>query len=168
MSAAVHLVAPDLAKWDQLPADVLCVGVFVDDRPLRGAAGLLDWRLAGRISRLIKAGRFSGVTGEALLLPPPGNRLPFKRLLLMGLGRSSEFDQVRYRTEVRRMVEVLAGLAVARWVVEPPGRATGLITPRRALELWIAETRAKATAEVTLIESTGGQREMADVLRAAR
>lgn len=168
MSAAVHLLALDLAKWDQHPADVLCVGVFEDERPLRGSAGLLDWRLAGRLSRLIKAGRFSGASGESLLLPPPGARLPFKRLLLIGLGKSAEFGEARYRAEVRRMTEVLAGLAVARWVVEPPGRATGLIAPRRALELWLAETRGKATGEVTLIESIGGQREMADVLRTAR
>lgn len=164
----MHLVAPDLAKWDTHAADVMAVGVFEDERPLRGAAGLLDWRLAGRLSRMIKAKRFAGIAGEALLLPPPGGRLPFARLLLVGMGKSAHFGEERYRAEVRRMIQVLGGLAVGRWIVEPPGRSTGLIGPRRALELWLDETKGKSVGEVTLIESMAGQREMADVLRAAR
>src|SRR6266446_3210351 len=48
------------------------------ERPLTGLAGLVDWRLSGRLSRLIRAGLVIGAAGEALLTPP-GMRLAFKK-----------------------------------------------------------------------------------------
>jgi hypothetical protein len=40
----------DLLRWDRGPGgDALVVPVWSDVRPLRGAAGLLDWRLCGRL-----------------------------------------------------------------------------------------------------------------------
>ena len=39
----------DLARWDESARDCLVLPVFKDDRPLRGAAGLADWRLCGRL-----------------------------------------------------------------------------------------------------------------------
>ena len=51
----------DLSRWDHGPGgDALVVPVWSDVRPLRGAAGLLDWRLCGRLSQMIREGRVSG------------------------------------------------------------------------------------------------------------
>jgi Cytosol aminopeptidase family, N-terminal domain len=70
---------------DQADAEALCLFVSEDERPLTGLAGLVDWRLSGRLSRMIRAGLVIGADGEALLTPP-GMRLAFKKLFLFGLG----------------------------------------------------------------------------------
>src|SRR4051812_49485004 len=71
MFAALPLsVLPlDLARWDEAARDCLVLPVFKDDRPLRGAAGLVDWRLCGRLSRLVKSNRATAGAGENLMLP---------------------------------------------------------------------------------------------------
>src|SRR5262249_39120247 len=70
---------------------------------------------------------------------------------------------------VRRLREVAERAGVRRYAVQPPGRATGLIAPRRALELWLEGAAPDGDeAEVTVIESAGGQKEMAEALRARR
>jgi hypothetical protein len=66
------------------------------------------------------------------------------------------------------MRSVLARAGVTRYAVQPPGRATGLIAPRRALELWLEVAAADGLdADVTIVESTSGQKEMSEALRKA-
>jgi hypothetical protein len=60
---------------------VLFVG---PERPLRGAAGLADWRLCGALSRVIQGGLFEGKGGEVLLVPSAG-RFPAPRIFCLGL-----------------------------------------------------------------------------------
>ena len=57
-------------------------------RPLKGQAGMVDWRLNGSLSELILKDRFDGKRGEALLMPLNG-RLPAKELLVLGLGNQT-------------------------------------------------------------------------------
>lgn len=76
---------------EDIRADVVVVAFFDSDRPLRGAAGRADWRLCGRISRLLLSGKLSGAAGEAVLLATgPGWVAP--RVLGLGLGSRREFD----------------------------------------------------------------------------
>src|SRR6185295_11900360 len=85
----------ELARWDQAPpGDLLAVGFYRDVRPLRGAAGLLDWRFDGRLSALIVAGALTGGLGEQLLMPS-NRRLPWRLVLAVGLGASAEVDEAR-------------------------------------------------------------------------
>ncbi|HWE31423.1 MAG TPA: M17 family peptidase N-terminal domain-containing protein, partial [Polyangia bacterium] len=90
----VSFLASDLGKWDAAEnvPETLVLPFFVDERPLRGAAGLCDWRLCGRLSRLLQSSRVAGKWGEVTLYPP-GKRLPFQRLLLVGLGAADRFDE---------------------------------------------------------------------------
>jgi len=162
----LSFVTPELARWDQTQADAIAVGIFADQRPLRGPAGLLDWRLCGRLSRLIRSGRLRGEYGEALLMPAKG-RLPFGKVLLIGMGAQSEFGEERYRDAVRRMQHKLLAMGARRYLLAPPGRETGRVGPRRALELLVEESRG-LDAEVVVIESVAGQKEMAEMLRPRR
>jgi len=162
----VHFVAPELARWDGTWGDVLVLAFFQDERPLRGATGIADWRLCGRLTRLLKAGRFTGTKGEVMLMPPAARRLTFARLLLFGLGPSEGYDEARYREDVRRIRSVVAKAGFSRYALQPPGRATGLVAARRALELWLDQAkRDQLGADVTLIETPAGQKEMAEALR---
>jgi hypothetical protein len=159
-------LSPELARWDLLgeapggPPELIALPFFADERPLRGAAGLVDWRLCGRLSRLLQAGRVSGAPGETTLLP--AQRLPFGKLLLFGLGATDRFDERQFRESARELRQVIARLGVARYALSLPGRATGHIMARRALELWL-DTGAGA-GEVWLIEPQAAQKEMSEVL----
>jgi len=161
----VHFLQNELARWDETEGDALVLTFFSDERPLRGATGLADWRLCGRLSRLIKHRRLSGRRGETLLLPP-GRRLPFGRVLLFGLGDSQRFDEDTYRQHVRWIRDVLTRAKIETYAVQPPGRANEFIGARRSLELWLLESdKDDIEADVAIIDTQSGHKEMAEVLR---
>ena len=127
-------VARDLRRIDDLSAEALACCVFEDEWPMLGLAGLVDWRLSGRLSELAKAGFLSGKADEVLLLPlRPW--LPFEKLLLLGLGPRAEFDAAAARRATERLVSTLEGLQVKRPVVELPGRADRSLAAKKAAEL---------------------------------
>ena len=67
-ASQIAFLPVDLGRWDHCPGgDALVVPLWADVRPLRGAAGLLDWRLNGRLSQLLREGRLLGAAGEKLL-----------------------------------------------------------------------------------------------------
>jgi len=177
MSAPLHFLPFELPRWDALAEPsrggeawplptALALGVFTDERPLRGAAGLCDWRLCGRLSRLLRAERLTGRSDEVVMLPPARARLPFSRLLLFGLGEQHGFDERRYKAQVARMRSVLERAGLTSYALQPPGRSAGLIAARRALELWQEQTRQDGfDHEVTIVESPQGQKEMSEALR---
>jgi hypothetical protein len=69
----------------EAPADTILALVPEDERPLRGDAGLIDWRLCGLVSEHLRTGYVTGQLGEAVLLP--GDRpLSPARILLVGAG----------------------------------------------------------------------------------
>lgn len=90
LGAALHLEL-SAAAVERVRADLLAVPVFSDDRPLRGAAGRADWRLCGRLSRLVADGRLVGQPGEAVLAATFGG-LWAPLVMALGVGRRSAFD----------------------------------------------------------------------------
>jgi hypothetical protein len=162
----VQFLSCELPKWEESGGDALILTFFKDERPLRGAAGLTDWRLCGRLSRLIKLGRFRGERGETLLMPP-GRRLPYQRLILFGLGSATPFGDDVFRGHVRRIRHVVRRAGIKDFALQPPGRATGLVAARRALEMWIEESGVGGDDDrVSIIDTSGAQKEMADILHA--
>jgi hypothetical protein len=93
---------------DQAAAESLCLFIASDERPLTGLAGLTDWRLSGRLSKLLRSGLLSGAEGEAVLTPA-GARLGFQKLFLFGLGTSDQSDEAL----VERVAEALRKIANA-------------------------------------------------------
>jgi hypothetical protein len=165
---SVHLLGAELSRWDEVEGGSLLLTLFSDERPLRGAAGLADWRLCGRLSRLIKRGRLEGKRGETLMMPP-GRRLPFGSVVLFGLGSSRNYNEDRFREHVRWIRDVAARAKITRYAVQPPGRASGLIGARRALELWLEEAEKDMhDTDVAIIDNQGGQKDMAEILRYQR
>lgn len=67
-------------------ADALLAAIPEDERPLRGEAGHLDWRMGGEISRLLVSGYVTGRRDEAILIPG-GAMLGADRVILIGVGR---------------------------------------------------------------------------------
>jgi hypothetical protein len=150
-----RFVAPDLRHLDSAGAEV-CVGsIWSDERPARGLAGLLDWRLGGRLGALMQSGFVRGDRGEALLVPGKPH-VPFEKVIVVGLGARGPFGEDGFREAILRISATLEGLRVRRAVVELPGRACGAIEPELAIALtmdcvgastqhdtwWLVETAA--------------------------
>jgi hypothetical protein len=163
---ALSVLPLDLARWDESARDCLVLPVFKDDRPLRGAAGLADWRLCGRLSRLVKANRATAEAGETLLLPP-GRRLRFSRVLWFGLGDAKGYTDDRFRRDLKWILGVVMKAAVNDWSLQLPGRASGLIGARRAVEI-ILDDDVLAEQPITLLEDPAGQKDIAELLRSQR
>lgn len=74
---------------DVLDHEGLVLGFFSDERPPRGYCGLVDWRLNGVISTKMAKGKITGVFMEKVLIAPY-QRIPSSKILLFGLGKSTE------------------------------------------------------------------------------
>ena len=70
--------------------DLVVAGFFVDQQPLRGGAGRVDWRLCGLVSEQILAERIHGKRGEAILIPSSG-QMRANHVMLVGLGVRSKY-----------------------------------------------------------------------------
>ncbi|OGQ07259.1 MAG: hypothetical protein A3G32_04605 [Deltaproteobacteria bacterium RIFCSPLOWO2_12_FULL_40_28] len=101
-----HLVFSSKA-FDKIPVDCAVVTAFSNHIPLTGNAALLDWRLNGRISRLIMDGRFKGGFQEAMLLPSEGRVKP-PLIMVFGLGSSGQFNESLIGTFSSILLEKLA------------------------------------------------------------
>jgi hypothetical protein len=156
----------DLARWDEAARDCLVLPVFKNDRPLRGAAGLVDWRLCGKLSRLLKTSRATAEAGEQMLLPP-GRRLRFARIFWFGLGEAKAYSEERFRRDLAWILATLTKAGVNDWAVQMPGRASGLIGARRAVEI-VLEDQLLADRSITVIEDPAGQKDIAELLRQSR
>jgi hypothetical protein len=130
-------LAPDPTRLEEPNVELCACSIWADQRPLGGLAGLLDWRLGGRLSALLKSGFVTGEKGEALLLPGKPH-VPFEKVLVLGLGPRAEFDDSGFRAALGQLSRGLTGLRVRRCIVELPGRASNAIDPERAMTLTLA------------------------------
>lgn len=170
-SPGLAVTTVDLARWDgEGRGELLAVYIWEDVRPLRGAAGLLDWRLCGKLSGLIQSGRLAGAEGEQLLLPTAG-RLPWRVAMVMGLGPRAGFSGARFRAALSRLVTAARGLGVRELALAPPGRDIEAVPAKRALDLILSELRAKeargAFDRVTVVDTAAVHKELVDWLRTA-
>lgn len=89
---------------------------FADCRPLKGNAALLDWRLNGRLSRILMKNRFRGDFKEALLLPSEG-RIRSREILFLGLGDQAVFNEASLSPFSHFVLEKLAQKKVTHFMI---------------------------------------------------
>jgi leucyl aminopeptidase len=123
--------------FSEIVCDAIVFDVFEDEKPDGGVLAELDKRSGGVITSLIESGEFSGKSGESAYLHNPGD-LKARRLLLLGAGKSDEFN-----TDV---VRKMAGTA-ARML---RGKKAHSIAFLRRSQLPIGES-AQAAAEGALL-----------------
>ncbi|MCK4590132.1 MAG: leucyl aminopeptidase, partial [Candidatus Latescibacteria bacterium] len=80
----------------QIESDALIVNLFEGVEHPGGATGAVDKALGGAISILIKEGEFKGELNRTAVIHSLG-RIPAKRVIVAGLGKSEEFtaDKIR-------------------------------------------------------------------------
>lgn len=121
-----RVVDASLAAIDGLAdVDSVVAGVAEDVRPLGGALGMIDWRLCGRLSRLLEEGVVKGADGEKVLLPTLG-RITVPRIFLYGWGPVAGFS-ARASERVAAMVEMVEKAGGQRVVFVLPEPARGLV-----------------------------------------
>ncbi len=97
---------------DLQECDAAVVGFFQDVRPLKGSSGWIDWRLNGMLSHLLIEKKLSGDWKETTLIPSQGRTAP-GIILLVGLGRMSEYSYLRLRELSSFFLETLKKLKVS-------------------------------------------------------
>ena len=77
----------------QYDADTLIVNLFENTEPA-GATAAMNEALGGEINRLRALGDFKGTLNSVLTLYP-NTRFPAERIIVVGLGKQSEFSAAR-------------------------------------------------------------------------
>jgi hypothetical protein len=131
MTLRIDVAERSLASLDALAADSLAVWVG-PERPLRGLASLVDWRMCGALSRAIRTGQFTPEAGEALLLPAAG-RLPVGRVFCFGVT-AAVLDSVRFGEAARRVAGDMARAGSRAFATSLPPCRDG---PIPAARLWL-------------------------------
>ena len=164
----VRFVPLDLARLDLLRMEVLALPFFEDERPLKGTAGLCDWRLCGALSKLLVGGRVTGAVEEVTLVPGRP-RLPFEKLILFGQGPSEDFDLGASERVTARLLATLTGLRLRSVALSLPGRGNGRVPPGEAMR-WFLQSLAESDEldEVVIVDDIEAQRAMVPVLESAR
>lgn len=164
----IRFVAPDLRALDRISGDALVLGHCEDERPLRGLTGAVDWRLCGRLSRLVVSGRASGKLGSAVLVAGRP-RLTFDRVVVVGLGPSGELDTARAEEATLAMLWVLDGLVARTAAIALPGRTCETRSAQSAIEALLAGLEhAHEVDELCVVEPPEAARSVAAVIERAR
>jgi hypothetical protein len=111
---------PPRGEGERVRADLGILAYFEDERPLRGLLAFLDWRASGSLSKLVRQRWCTGEVGEAVLMPARRS-LPVDRLVLVGLGASTEFGVVRAEEAAREAVTIARRLRPVDVVLAMPG-----------------------------------------------
>lgn len=149
---------PSLRQLDLLGSEILVAGLAEDERPPHGLAGLVDWRLAGRVSALLRDGSVNGSLGEVVLIPGKP-KLPFDKVLLFGMGPIVAYTEVAFRAVLEKILDTLQGLRARTAVVQLPGRHGDAIAPERAVDILLEMAGPRTEHDAwTLVEPTEAQR----------
>lgn len=96
-------------RVDVQECELLVTGFFKDERPLKGASGLVDWRFNGKFSRFLMEDKLSGDWNETILVPSEGRVTP-RMILLLGLGEMKEYGSLRLREVPLRLLQIVKRL----------------------------------------------------------
>ena len=156
----VRFITPSLRCFDDLKSEAMSVPFFSDERPPRGALGMVDWRLGGRVSSLLGAGRICGNRGETVLIPARP-RLTFEKLFLFGMGERAAFSLDAFDELVDRMFDTLTRARVRASTCVLPGRTGGQLDAAIAMERFLEVARRHPEHdEITLVEPADAQKTM--------
>lgn len=164
----LRFAAPDPRRLDELRADALVLPFFAEERPLRGPAGMIDWRLRGQLSKLRLAGRLRGTAFERVLVP--GKPLTsFDKVFLVGMGPEAELTPERAEAGCRVVLEMLDRCLVRSAAIVLPGRSTGKLAAETALEVFLhASSGPHEQDSVTIVEDAELHRPLALTLERER
>jgi hypothetical protein len=152
----VRIASGDLEGLDALSVDSVALHLFQEKKQPRAVAGYVDWRMCGRIARLLLANRFHGAIDESLLMPALG-RVGAVRLFLIGLG-----DPAKGRSGIEERLEQASSV-----LVDVGARKVALGGASFVLEAWLAKAKPESFDEVVLLDADGALEGAEEALEAA-
>src|SRR6476646_5098537 len=90
----IKVQSGDIAR---VQADAIVINLFEGVMAPDGATAAVDQAMGGALTQLISAGDLRGKLGETTLVHTLG-RLPSSRVVVVGLGKSADFDVDKVRT----------------------------------------------------------------------
>jgi hypothetical protein len=114
----VTYLLPSLEALDAQGGELLAFGVFAGELPPPGVAGLVDFRLATRISKAILAFERIGSPSSALLTPGM-TKLAFTHVLVLLGGARATFDRARALRLYNHLCSAAEGLGLSSVTLEP-------------------------------------------------
>lgn len=99
----------------------LALALFSNEKPPRGVAGMVDWRLAGMISRSIARRTIDGSYGETVLFYPDSPFLEPWKILLLGLGETEHLTRVRIYGAGRSIMNTMLRIGCRDFTSSVPG-----------------------------------------------
>ncbi len=149
---AYDFVSDSADNLDELQTELVVLPFFSDERPLRGAAGLIDWRLCGALSRKLMAGYIDGKFGEKALVTAP-SKMKSEGLLLVGLGSSIDFDENVAKRASALIAGALREAKVSTAALVLPGRSMGVLPASESMQIWLATSPPDGDLdEISIIE----------------
>lgn len=121
---------------DRQECHLVQAGFFEDERPLRGPAGLLDWRLNGAISREIIHGRITGRFKETVIIPS-NERIRSPKILLIGLGLTRRISYPKLREVSTHLLQTLLKINILDFCCSIPHSKPYPLECSKAAEVWI-------------------------------
>lgn len=146
MTARLDVTTANLANLDDRPGEVLVSSIFADQRPVRGLAGFVDWRLCGRISGWLMSGFVTGEAHEHVLYPPR-YRLAYDLVLLVGLGKRATHRTERLRQGAEAAAQAVVRLGRTQMTCDLFGLETLSSTPTKAAPELVEMLRAQRGLE---------------------
>jgi leucyl aminopeptidase len=122
-------------------SDLIAVNIFEDATELGGATAAVDLALNGQIRQLLAWGDFKGKLNEVALLYP-GEGVPAKRVMIVGLGKCEEFDLDRVRQVSATAARKAQSLGITEYVTIVHGAGAAGLDRTQA---------AQAVAEGTIL-----------------
>lgn len=164
----IRYAPASLRGLDAAHGEAVVVPVTEDDRPLRGLAALLDWRLCGAVSQLVVQGRFSGRAGETLLVPPRP-KFAFGKILFIGMGPVAEIGEPEVARYFEHGFSCLQNVRVRSSIWGVPHRMGAGVSPQTVFQLFLDAARQVLDHDVvTIAESDELRRFYAPVLDSER
>ena len=121
---------------DRIECEAVISYFFTDERPLKGTAGWIDGRLNGDLSRLINNGKIDGHFKEFILIGSK-DKICSPRILLVGLGHSSQFSFKRFTQISEEIRKVILRMNVFHLATPLPGLHLTDLEPSRAAEIFL-------------------------------
>ncbi|MFB0505513.1 MAG: M17 family peptidase N-terminal domain-containing protein [Thermodesulfobacteriota bacterium] len=121
---------------DRQECQLVSAGLFEDERPLRGPAGLLDWRLNGAISREVINGRITGQFKETVIIPS-SRWIQSPKILLIGLGSARRISYPKLREVSAYLLQTLLKIDVIDFCCSIPHSKPYPIECSKAVEVWV-------------------------------
>ena len=164
----VKFVVPELKYLDEIVCEALAIPFFAEERPLKGALGLVDWRLCGLISHNMIRKHIQGSFKESILLSGRP-RLSMEKVFLFGLGREADFNPKVLEEICGHILHTLTRAGVRTSAMVLPGRGTDRVEPGRAMDVFLRVAASHEEHDVVIVvEPDSAQQQMAPVVERER